>query len=131
MKQFLVLICSLFSLSFFGCRQSPKIEGVVQISPEDLNKTLQDNDIQLIDVRTPKEYKSGFIKTAKNINFFSPSFSNDIKALNPERPVYIYCRSGKRSGKSVSSFLKARFKKIYNLEGGMLHWKEQDLEIAK
>lgn len=118
-------------MSFFGCKESISKDSVIQITPEDLSEKLQSDSIQLVDVRTPKEYRAGFIKTAQNINYFSSSFSSDIAVLDKERPIYVYCRSGKRSGKSVRTFRESGFTKIYNLEGGLLHWKEKGLETTK
>ncbi len=126
MKRFLTLLCSVLGVSFFGCKEST-VGTVVQISPEQLHEIIQRDTVQLIDVRTPKEFNKEHIKSSKNINFFSSSFSNTIKELDLEKPVYIYCRSGKRSAKSVKTFQKAGFKTIYNLEGGILNWKGNKL----
>ena len=129
MKRLLVFICSIFSMSLFGCKDSFEKENVINISPEDLFEKLQSDTIQLIDVRTPKEFKVGFIKTAKNINYFSSAFSSEIDVLDKEKPIYIYCRSGKRSEKSIKIFQESGFTQIYNLEGGLLNWKEKELQI--
>lgn len=132
MKNLLILICSLFSFSFLGCKPSSQDEGLVQISPKDLNGTLQKKEVQLVDVRTPKEFRGGYIKSAVNINYFSTDFGKDLQeTLNKDKPVYIYCRSGKRSGKSVKLFRKYGFKKIYNLKGGFLSWKDEGFQIFK
>lgn len=100
------------------------------MTPKEFDRFLNDVTIQLIDVRTPKEFKAEHIKNAKNINFFDEDFSKKINKLNKEKPVYIYCRSGKRSGKSAEQFKKLGFTHIYDLKGGILNWKSKNYKVV-
>lgn len=86
------------------------------------------NNVQLVDVRTPKEFAQGHIKNALNINYFSENFADSLQLLDKDKPVYIYCRSGKRSGKSISKFKEAGFNTIYELDGGLLNWRSGGLK---
>ncbi|MDO7173289.1 rhodanese-like domain-containing protein [Mariniflexile sp. AS56] len=112
---------SLFSFLFGTQVQNSNIKA---LQPETFKEQITRNNVQLIDVRTPNEFKSGHIKNAKNIDFFSKSFSNDISKLNKEKPVYVYCRSGNRSNKAANQLIKLGFTEIYDLKGGFLNWKE-------
>ncbi len=84
------------------------------------------SNIQLIDVRTPKEYEEGHIENAFLIDFLSDNFKEKIQELDKEKPVYLYCRSGNRSGKAAKLLLELEFKEIYDLEGGFLAWEKQN-----
>lgn len=80
-------------------------------------------NVQLVDVRTPKEYNDGHIKNAVNIDYYNtPKFLEAIKKLDPEKPLYIYCRSGARSLKAAMRLVNTGFKKIYDLKGGYMRW---------
>lgn len=80
-------------------------------------------DLQLIDLRTPQEYQAGFIGEAINIDFYDQeSFKNSFEKLDKNKPVYIYCRSGNRSQKSVPLLLDFGFTEIYDLKGGYSAW---------
>lgn len=125
MKKVFVLIFAAVSFGFFNCKETSISKNFENISPEQFNSLISGNSVQLIDVRTSKEFNSGHIPNAMNIDFFSDEFVNNINKLDKEAPVFIYCRSGNRSGKSVSDFQKAGFKKIYNLEGGFLKWESE------
>lgn len=116
------------SVSLFNCQSSN--ENITQLSPKEFQSFLNE-EIQLVDVRTPKEFNTDHINYAENINFLSEDFSNSIDKLDKEKPVFIYCRSGKRSGKSVSDFQKVGFTKIYELEGGILKWKSEGFKTIK
>ncbi|MCF8272393.1 MAG: rhodanese-like domain-containing protein [Flavobacteriaceae bacterium] len=123
----LTIICSCIILSCKGQTDS----RIKNISVEDMQSLLKTADIQLIDVRTPEEYQSGFIKNAENINYFSPSFEEEILKLDRDKPIILYCRSGNRSSKSAVKFLNAGFLNLYNLDGGILNWQKQGLDVIK
>lgn len=86
---------------------------------------------QIIDIRTPGEYASGHIKGARLINYYDPNFSKYVEKanLNKLRPIYIYCRSGNRSGNSIPIFKKLGFKHIINLTYGINEWKKLRLPL--
>ena len=100
------------------------------ISPTDLNAKLGDN-IQLIDVRTPKEFAEGYLKGAKLINFFDKDFLDQMSKLDKDKELYIYCRSGNRSGQATKKLKTMGFTKIYDLKGGIKSWKKENLELVK
>ena len=79
--------------------------------------------VQLVDVRTAREFGGGHIKNAKNIDFFSATnFKNAFEKMNKEKPVYLYCRSGARSLKAARRLVDMGFSKIYDLKGGYSRW---------
>jgi len=106
-------------------------KGVIKnIEPSEL-KTVLDNNIQLVDVRTPNEFKSGHIKGSVNMNYYDQDFSTQIDKLDKLKPIYVYCRSGVRSKYSSEILKKLGFKKIYNLKGGILNWNTNNLPLKK
>jgi len=109
---------------------STQIKPTVElISPTALNLKL--GAIQLIDVRTPKEYTDGHIKDAVNINFYDDNFITQMSKLDKGKEIYIYCRSGGRSGKAAKKLKEAGFTKVYDLQGGFINWNKNNLEVAK
>lgn len=84
---------------------------------------LIDNNANIIDVRTPDEYKISHIPNAKNIDFYNPhNFMQEINKLNKNQSYYIYCRSGIRSSNSCALMKELGFKKTFNLVGGIVEW---------
>lgn len=86
-------------------------------------------NVQLVDVRTPEEYQSGFIKGAVNINLNAADFSSNIEKLDKEKPVMVYCKGGGRSAKAAAQLKKAGFKNVYDLEGGIMAWQNAELPV--
>ncbi|HZJ21369.1 MAG TPA: rhodanese-like domain-containing protein [Pricia sp.] len=77
--------------------------------------------VQLVDVRTPREYHDEHINGAINIDWSQPFFfRKEIKKLNKEQPVYLYCRTSNRSQKVAKWLAKSGFAEIYDLQGGII-----------
>ena len=108
MKRFYVFICLVLAVFMVNC-QSDSVKGAIKLSPKIFKDSIDSNNAQLVDVRTPKEFYIDHIENAVNINYFSEKFADSISLLNTKKPVFIYCRSGKRSTKSVSMFKKSWF----------------------
>ncbi len=79
---------------------------------------------QLIDVRTPEEIVEGKISTAKEIDFFDENFSSSLLSLDKSVPYVVYCRSGKRSAKTLKMMKEAGFTDVRDLNGGYNNWKK-------
>lgn len=118
----------MFALSLTNCMSDTQSEIKV-ISPEEMQTLLELDDIQIVDVRTPEEYKDGFIDNSQNIDFNSPTFDDDITKLDKTKPVILYCKSGGRSAKCTEKLKDAGFVKIYDLDGGITQWKFKGLEL--
>ncbi|MGE3757991.1 MAG: rhodanese-like domain-containing protein [Pseudobdellovibrionaceae bacterium] len=69
----------------------------------------------ILDVRTEKEYKEVHIPEVLNIDFYQADFKNKIEKLDKAHSYRVYCRSGNRSGKTVSLMKSMGFTKLENL----------------
>lgn len=98
--------------------------SVKKISPRKLERKLK-KDIQLVDVRTEKEFGEQRIGKAVNLNVDDANFEKAVQKLDKSKPVYLYCRSGKRSSKAAKKLDSLGFSKIYDLEGGINSWNKK------
>ncbi|BAO55057.1 rhodanese-like domain-containing protein [Nonlabens marinus] len=90
---------------------------------------IENDDVQLIDVRTRKEFEEGAIKNARNIDYFEEEkFKAQFEKLDKTKPVFLYCRSGNRSNKAANRLLDMGFEKIYDLKGGFMAWPYKEIE---
>lgn len=119
-KVFLLILCPFLFLSCKG-QESDKIK---KITADELGTALKDT-VQLIDVRTPAEFKQGHIKGALNIDVTDASFEKNLEQLNKNKPVYIYCRSGQRSNTAAKKMAQAGFDTLYDLKGGINNWDKE------
>jgi rhodanese-related sulfurtransferase len=86
---------------------------------------------QLIDVRTPEEYQAGHLPKSRNMNFNAEDFKTKAGKLKKKRPVFLYCRSGNRSSKAAKLLTELGFKKVYDMQGGILEWEKVTLPTVK
>jgi rhodanese-related sulfurtransferase len=121
---FFLLISTLFS-----CQQ-PKAD-FKSLSVADFDSFIKADDVQRLDVRTLAEYSEGHIPGAVNINVLDDSFAAMADStLQKERPVALYCRSGKRS-KKAAEILSKRGYKVYELDKGFNAWQQAGKAIEQ
>lgn len=85
-------------------------------------KLQQTPEAQVVDVRTPEEFKKNHVKGALNVNINSDEFEKQVAALDKTKPVMVYCLSGGRSEKAAAYMRKQGFSKVYEMDGGMMKW---------
>jgi rhodanese-related sulfurtransferase len=110
------------SFLFINCAEVQEENTITTI---ELKELLSKDKIQLIDVRTQREVKQGSIETALFIDFFDKEFLMKVnRIVSKKRPVYLFCRSGNRSGKATKMLLENGFE-VYNVLGGYTKWKKE------
>ena len=115
----------LFFFFFLSCVYSPNnADKMINLSETDWVKLHDESEESvIIDVRTDDEFSTGFIEGAVNIDFYMGNkFISEIDKLDKSKSYFIYCKSGARSGQTCELMKLKGFKKVYNLEGGILGW---------
>jgi len=108
--------------TLFGIKKE-KSDKIAMLDREAYANAIIGNKVQLVDVRTSKEYRGGHIKNAINIDFFnSGNFTKAFEKMDKDKPVYLYCRSGARSQKAAKRLVNMGFSQIYDLKGGYMRW---------
>jgi len=93
------------------------------LKPETFKKSMSEQEnVLLLDVRTPAEVAEGIIEGAIAIDFFANDFQTQISTLDKDTNYFVYCRSGNRSGQACQMMDQLGFKSLVNLEGGILAW---------
>ena len=86
----------------------------------------QGNGVELIDVRTPVEYQGAHIDGARLVPLdqLKPTEVMGSRTGKKDEPLYLICRSGKRSRMACESFQSAGFSNVVEVEGGMTAWEQ-------
>jgi len=96
--------------------------NIKEISGSALNQKLHnEEDIQLVDVRTVEEYADFHLKSS-----FIPMniLHENIHLISRDKPVIFYCETGSRSASAIKILQeKYHFDNLYNLQGGLREWK--------
>jgi thioredoxin len=122
--QFIKIIIIIFGLvNFLTLISFAQGDSGNNLSIEDFDQSMaSSSNPQLIDVRTPEEYKNGHLKEALNVDWNSNEFDYMINALDKNQPVYVYCLSGARSASAAEKMRNSGFKEVFEMNGGILAW---------
>jgi len=97
---------------------------VPEITATELKKMVEERTpFVLIDVREPHEYQICRIPGSKLMPL--GDVLKRMHELNSEEEIVVHCRSGVRSARAVEWLMKAGFRRVRNLKGGVLAWAEQ------
>jgi rhodanese-related sulfurtransferase len=106
---------------------------VATISPRDLTARQAGQSVELIDVRTPVEFREVHAEFARNVPLsdLDPVAVMSARAGGPDQPLYIICQSGSRGRQACEKFLTAGFANVVNVEGGTRAWVECGLPVVR
>ena len=101
------------------------------VNVDEFQTLIASPEVQLLDVRTPDEYADGHIAGAVLVDVNESDFEEKaVSVLDANRPVAVYCRSGRRSARAAS-LLTARGYKVTNLNGGVMAWQDAGKSLVK
>ena len=86
---------------------------------------------QLLDVRTPVEYREVHAAKAKNMSLSSLDPDAVIKHCSKEEPLYVICQKGGRSQQACQLFLDAGHTNVVNVTGGTEAWVGAELPVVR
>jgi len=92
---------------------------------------LPSNEIIVIDVRSFEEVKTGVIQDAIHIEWTKIEEEITNLDISKEQPIYLYCRSGNRSGKATKILEKIGYTNAINAGGITEAAKKLDKKIVK
>lgn len=125
---------SLAILSFlfpFLCACQQQKHPYKSLSVDEFCTVLADPAVQRLDVRTTAEYSEGHIAGSLNINVLDQQFAVMADSLlSKDRPVALYCRSGKRSKKAAEILGKAGYE-VFELKTGFNGWQQAGQPVEK
>lgn len=103
---------------------------VTHVSAQEANTLLNKRStLQVLDVRTAKEFNKSHIQGAVNVDYYADDFAEQLKALDPDVEYLVHCRSGVRSTKSLAVLKSMGVKKLFHLDGGMKAWLADNLPV--
>ncbi len=130
MKHLTIIFYILAIPLFLNCGQKASLQNKL-LSAQEFKNFIDSMDVHLVDVRTAGEFNQGHIEGAMNIDFMARNFSEQLTQLSQDKPIVIYCRTGRRSGLSIKTLTELGFSDIYDLKGGTINWQKEGLKLVK
>lgn len=104
------------------------------ISPQELAERFQaDHKLDVIDVRTPMEFREVHLEFARNVPLdqLDPSAIMQARNGSADLPLFVVCRSGSRGQKACAQFQQAGFDNVINVAGGTMACAEAGLPVVR
>jgi hydroxyacylglutathione hydrolase len=102
-----------------------ELAEVSQMSVHELNK--RGASLQIVDVRSPREWKSGHVPGAHHI--FLPELRKRSGELDRNKPTAVYCASGYRASIATSILKAEGFEDLWNVPGSWEAWKKAGFPV--
>ena len=120
MKKIFVL---LFLTSIYSCSPSGSEKTSGLLKPKAFAEKLKSNpEIILLDVRSSAEMQTGYIVGTRHLDYNAPGFQQSLDSLDHSKTYFVYCASGKRSGKTIEIMREKGFQNVAAMEGGLRAW---------
>lgn len=115
-----------FSLN--SCQAQP--DKLAKMKPDEFQKAIAGEKVQVLDVRTAGEFKTGHIKNALQADWTQNSqFLDRVKYVDKDKPVYVYCLVGGRSSAAADWMRQNGYTNVVELSGGINAWKAASKQL--
>ena len=119
----------LAAITLAGCSSEGAVHETVRPASAAAVIAAEPNEI-ILDIRTQDEFDAGVIEGAINIDFYSPTFSEQLDELDKDAHYVVYCRSGNRSGQAMRTFKELGFTNVTEIDGGIVNWYASGLPVV-
>ncbi|MES2917041.1 MAG: rhodanese-like domain-containing protein [Pseudomonadota bacterium] len=124
MKKTVLLLLALLA----GCARA---EWKEVPAAELLQRQAAGEPMLVIDVRSPEEFAAGHVPGALNLPHDRITGSEPQLKEWKQKPVVIYCRSGRRSAIAAGALEQRGFSRLEHLSGDMQGWEQQGRAVAR
>jgi len=112
------------SLLIYGCKSINAKGDEIPISAEKVYKIISEKkDYLILDVRTKEEFDGEHLESATLIPV--DELEARLGELPKNKPIIVYCMSGRRSTKASEILINNHFSPVYNMTGGIEQWKKE------
>jgi phage shock protein E len=129
---FAAVVALVAGIAVFGLTQQTTETATPVISQEEVLELIDaEDEILILDVRTPAEFDDGRVPGAVLIPHTEvmDRIEEIIEFL--DKPVVVYCQAGGRAGRAENDLREAGFTNILHLEGDMRAWKANARPLEK
>lgn len=106
--------------------------SIQTISPKQLqDRILAGDNVELIDVRTPAEFREVHVTIARNAPLESLDCGALLAAHPTNAPLYVICRSGSRGKQACEKIQAAGCTNVLNVEGGTMAWDQAGYPVVR
>ena len=105
--------------------------GYRAVSPAQLTALINRENALVVDVSASGDFEKGHVVGSRNVAMSQFDPENKQLAKARELPVAMICRNGTTSADAAKRLVKAGFKNVHWLDGGISAWQQANLPLAK
>lgn len=129
-----IIVITILILSFFYIIRQENKNALIIISAINAKKLIESNskdELIILDVRTFDEYCKGHIAGAANTPVETLENSPIFRTIDKDHMILIYSQNGQRGSRAGQFFINNGFIKVYNLDGGIVSWLNENFSISE
>ena len=127
----LVMLFVVLVIVLLGNEMSRFFRGYREVTPGGLTLLINRETPLIVDLSSIQDFDKGHIPGAKHVALSQFDPENKDLAKAKELPVAVYCKNGQTSSTAAARLVKAGFKHVYWLGGGLAAWRQADLPVSK
>jgi rhodanese-related sulfurtransferase len=127
----LVLIFASVLLAWIGSEAARLFRGYREITPGALTQMINRESPLVVDLSSSQDFEKGHIPGARHVPLSQFDPENKELAKVKELPVAVYCKTGTTSAQAASRLVKAGFRRVFWLGGGLAAWQQADLPLVR
>ncbi len=102
------------------------------VSPRELHQLMAAGEVDLLDVRTPAEFRAAHVPGAR----LAPLDRLDAREFLSDdggnsKPIYVLCQSGARASRAIAQLRRAGVSRCVLVEGGTQAWIDAGLPVNR
>jgi rhodanese-related sulfurtransferase len=118
-------------LALIGSEVSRLFRGYRELTPAGLTMLINRESPLVVDLSSIQDFEKGHIAGARQVPMSQFDPENKELAKVKELPVAVYCKTGNTSATAAARLVKAGFKQVYWLAGGLGAWQQADLPTTR
>src|SRR4029079_690531 len=118
-------------VAFVGSEVSRLFRGYKEITPGALTQLINRDSPLVVDLSSNQDFEKEHIPGARHVPLSQFDPENKELAKVRDLPVAVYCKNGNTSAQAASRLVKAGFKQVYWLGGGLGAWQQGGLPTTK
>jgi rhodanese-related sulfurtransferase len=112
-------------------QKNKELTMVATISPAELAERIERGEVrEIIDVRTPAEFREVHATIARNIPLDELT-PQHLPASSTDQPIYLVCKAGGRSAKACQKLIYAGCSNVVSVDGGTQAWEAAGLPVVR
>jgi len=123
----LAMLFLVLTVVLIGNEVSRLFRGYKELTPNALTLLINRETPLLVDLSSSQDFERGHIAGARHVPLSQFDPENKDLAKVKELPVAVYCKDGNTSASAAARLVKAGFKHVYWLGGGLAAWRSAEL----